>query len=127
MVKVKRTIWGEIKKRYISGFNAIKYKNVVYDVEYRPSFRLADGIKLPANYIVVLIHLRKKDITYAAITCRGWLGMFGPFDSDSAIVLRCEGYINDIKLLPEEEYIAALSELYDSYEEKMKERRKEEG
>ena len=125
-VKKKMTTYGEIFNRYIRGFNFLKYKVGAWGVSFRPACTLAH-YKVPYDYEVDLIHLKKLDCTYAAITCQGAFGScFGrPFHDNECLVLRFDGQIDKYEDIPEEILTAALSELYEIHEEKMHEKKEE--
>ena len=125
-VKRKMTTYEEVFNRSIRGFNFLKYKVSAWSVSFRPACTLAH-FKMSYDYEVDLIHLKKLNYTYAAITCQGAFGScFGrPFRDDECLVLRLEGQISTYEDIPDEILTAALSELYEIHEEKMHEKKEE--
>lgn len=120
-VKVKKTTWGVVKKGYLTGFKMLKYKALNY---YKTQY---GSILFPHTFYVTPIYLKKKDVTYFAIVDIGFLDLFGPFESDSCIVLRYPGNkenLDDVK--DDDVFKAAFSELYSEKEEQIKSNRDEE-
>lgn len=121
-MKIKKVTWEELGRRYIKGFNRLKYKVNSYKVSYRPSHDL-NHFKLECTFIANLIHLRKQDVTYVALTCVGFFMLAGPSDDAETLVFRMAGNLTDLDDLPQEWYHAALDELYSNYEEKLKDKK----
>ena len=122
--KRKMTTYGEIFDKYIGGFNHLKYGLERWKIQYRPSCTSAD-FKLTNTFEIDVIHLRRLDCTYMAITCTGFLDLIGPSRSEDTLVLRFDG-IKKYDDIDEDVVTAALNEMYNLYDKKFKEAGKEE-
>lgn len=122
--KRKMTTYGEIFDKYLGGFKHLKYGVESWKIQYRPSCTLAD-FKLTNTFEVDVIHLRRLDCTYIAITCMGFLDLFGPLKSADTLVLRFDG-TKKYDEIDDEVVKAALYEMYCLFEKKLEEREEEE-
>ena len=102
--KIKRTTYNEFKSNFL-GLNRLKYEITNMELTYGPAM-------MPSKYLMQLVYNKKKDCTYVAITCLGFLAMFEPTD-DLTMVARYDGKLdkdsfdeedmsNELKMLCEE-------------------------
>lgn len=114
-VKVKKTTWGVVKEKYISGFKRLKYNTWSY-------YKMKWGkILFPHTFYVTPIYLKKKDITYFVIVDVGFIDLFNhPLDSDECIVLRYPGKITELDNVKDDDvFKATFEELYEAKEKSL--------
>lgn len=117
-VKKKMVTYGEIVDKFMRGFKILKYKVDRYDVTYRPACSLAD-YKLQQTIEVDVIHLRKLNCTYVAMTSKGFLACFSCHKDDPTLVLRVDGLVDYDDIHRDDTILAALDEVYTLWDEKM--------
>lgn len=120
-VKVKKTTFGEINKRFLTGLSKLKYRPEVYKVT-RGSILSA----IPNEYHTAFIYIKSLDVTYVSVTCVGYIALFGPSNDDPTWVLRYPGKVTDDDIKEDELYDAILEEAGMDYKERRLEAEKEE-
>ena len=84
-IKFKRTTHGAFNS-YFTGLNRMRYEIEEKKLQY--------GSKLiPHEYYVKTVYNPRKDCTYFAMSCEGYLMMFRPSDKDFLLVARLEGKV----------------------------------
>lgn len=100
-------------KRQFYGLNRLGFDWKVYETKYGRSI-------LPVEFEVECGYLRRKDVTYIAITSLGYIDLFGPLDDSDTYVVKLEGK----HLNPEDVYEQLnpfFEELRTAYEDNSKE------
>lgn len=81
---------------------------------------------LPLEFMVEYGYLRRKDVTYIAITTLGYIDLFGPSDDSDTYVVKLEGN----HLNPGDEETEQLKPFFEelrmAYEDSLKDRKEEE-
>lgn len=120
-MKIKRTTYGEIRKRF-GGL-----KRLAVEREER---NLSTSGFMPLTYRAVLMYRKQKDCTYVAISCLGWINLFGPKEDDLMYAMKFDGKITAEDLTDEEfkyhdEFISITEELYNKWHDKLQEHKEE--
>lgn len=106
-------------KRQFYGLNRLAFDWKVYETKYGRSI-------LPVEFEVECGYLRRKDVTYIAITALGYIDLFGPLDDSDTYVVKLEGN----HLNPGNEEIEQLKPFFEelrmAYEDSLKDRKEEE-
>lgn len=83
-MKIKRTTYGEFNSKF-GGLKRLKTSRKDGELVH-----YGNNV-VPIRYMVSICYNSKKDCTYAAFTCLGYLSIFGPKDNDLTIVCRFNG------------------------------------
>lgn len=112
--KVKKTTFGEINKRFLTGRKKLKYRPEVYKVT-RGSILSA----IPNEYHTAFIYIKSLDVTYVSVTCMGYFAIFEPSNDDPTWVLRYPGKVSHDDIKEDELYDAILEEAGLDYKERL--------
>lgn len=121
-VKVKKVKFKDIKDRYLTGFNRLKYK----PEQYKVSSSGGSFLSLGNAFYTAWIYLKKLDVTYVVINCVGYIFLWGPTDKEDVLVLRYPGKVTYEDIKDDETFRAALEEAVKIFEEDLNAKDEEE-
>ena len=118
-MKFKETTYGEFNKRF-SGLARLACKREEKNLTFGGS------LLNMMTYRVNMVYNSRKDCTYYAITCIGYIDIFGPNDDTYTLVARMDGKLEDTSEFPDEELRAMCEECLKRWREKYGKSNKEE-
>ncbi len=121
-MKIKRTTYGEFNRR----FGGLKRLAVE-----RKECNLSSNGFMPILYRAILMYRKQKDCTYVAISCLGWIDLFGPGKDDLMYAVKFDGKVTaedltDDEFKYHEELISITEELYNKWHDKLQEHKEAE-
>ena len=114
-MKIKRTTYGEFKKRF-SGLKRLMVDYSEHNLETK-------GF-IPILYRVIIMYRKSMDCTYIAISCIGYIDLFGPRDDALTYVIKIDGKVTAEDLIDKEfkyheELTSITEELYNKWHDKL--------